>query len=52
MVEAGNSVIIIEHDMSVAAASDFIVDVGPGADEVGGRIGCGGCAKRCRSECR
>jgi excinuclease ABC subunit A len=38
LVEAGNSVIVIEHDMSVAAASDFIVDVGPGAGEEGGRI--------------
>ncbi|MGY3442528.1 excinuclease UvrABC ATPase subunit [Bradyrhizobium sp. USDA 4473] len=38
LVEAGNTVIVIEHDMSVAASSDFIVDVGPGAGEEGGRI--------------
>ncbi len=30
--------IVIEHDMSVAASSDWIVDVGPGAGEEGGRI--------------
>ena len=38
LVEAGNTVIVIEHDMSVAASSDWIVDVGPGAGEEGGRI--------------
>jgi len=38
LVETGNTVIVIEHDMSVAAASDWIVDVGPGAGEEGGRI--------------
>jgi excinuclease ABC subunit A len=31
-------VIVVEHDMSVAASSDWIVDVGPGAGEEGGRI--------------
>ena len=30
--------IVVEHDMSVAAASDWIIDVGPGAGEEGGRI--------------
>lgn len=38
LVEAGSTVIVIEHDMSVAAGSDWIVDVGPGAGEEGGRI--------------
>ena len=38
LVEAGNSVILVEHDMSVAAASDWVIDIGPGAGEEGGRI--------------
>jgi hypothetical protein len=38
LVRCSNTVIVIEHDMSVAAASDWIVDVGPGAGEDGGRI--------------
>jgi excinuclease ABC subunit A len=38
LVETGNTVIVVEHDMSVAASSDWIVDVGPGAGEEGGRI--------------
>jgi excinuclease ABC subunit A len=38
MVEAGNTVIVVEHDMRVVAASDFVVDIGPGAGDEGGRI--------------
>jgi excinuclease ABC subunit A len=38
LTDAGNTVIVVEHDMSVIAGSDWIVDVGPGAGEDGGRI--------------
>jgi excinuclease ABC subunit A len=38
LVEAGNTVIVVEHDMTVAAVSDWIIDIGPGAGEEGGRI--------------
>jgi excinuclease UvrABC ATPase subunit len=38
LVDAGNTVILVEHDMSVAADSDWIIDVGPGAGDEGGRI--------------
>jgi excinuclease ABC subunit A len=38
LVEAGNTVIVVEHDMAVIAASDYVVDVGPGAGDEGGRI--------------
>jgi excinuclease ABC subunit A len=38
LVNTGASVLLVEHDMSVAAASDWIIDVGPGAGEEGGRI--------------
>lgn len=38
LVEAGNSVVIIEHDMRAVAQSDWVIDVGPGAGEAGGRI--------------
>jgi excinuclease ABC subunit A len=38
LVEAGNTVIVVEHDMTVAAASDWIIDIGPGAGDEGGRI--------------
>jgi excinuclease ABC subunit A len=38
IVEAGNTVVIAEHDLHVAACSDWIVDMGPGAGEDGGKL--------------
>src|SRR6185369_13512970 len=38
LVDSGNTVIVVEHNMRVVAASDFVMDVGPGAGEEGGRI--------------
>jgi len=38
LVEAGNTVILVEHDMRVIAASDWVIDMGPGAGEKGGRV--------------
>jgi excinuclease ABC subunit A len=38
LVEAGNTVIVVEHDMRVLAASDWVIDIGPGAGDEGGRI--------------
>jgi excinuclease ABC subunit A len=38
LVEAGNSVVAVEHDMRVAAASDWIIDMGPGAGDEGGAV--------------
>ncbi|HEV8178065.1 MAG TPA: excinuclease ABC subunit UvrA, partial [Gemmatimonadales bacterium] len=37
LVTAGNTVIVVEHDMRVVAGSDWIIDMGPGAGEEGGR---------------
>ena len=38
LVDAGNTVILVEHDMHVIAESDWVIDVGPGAGEDGGKI--------------
>ncbi|MBS7566800.1 excinuclease ABC subunit UvrA [Mucilaginibacter sp. Bleaf8] len=38
LVDAGNTVIVVEHDMDVIAASDFVIDMGPDAGQEGGRI--------------
>nr|WP_163724535.1 excinuclease ABC subunit UvrA [Mycobacterium gallinarum] len=35
---AGNSLFVVEHDMDVARRADWIVDVGPGAGELGGDV--------------
>jgi excinuclease ABC subunit A len=38
LVEAGHSVLVVEHDMRVVAGSDWVLDIGPGAGEEGGRV--------------
>ena len=38
LVAAGNTVVLIEHHMRVAAASDWVIDIGPGAGDAGGRV--------------
>ena len=38
LVAAGNTVIVVEHEMRVVANSDWVIDVGPGAGEEGGQI--------------
>jgi excinuclease ABC subunit A len=38
LVDAGNTVIAVEHDMRVAAGSDWVIDMGPGAGDKGGRV--------------
>ncbi len=36
--DAGNSVIVVEHDKEIMEKADFIVDIGPGAGKHGGQI--------------
>jgi excinuclease ABC subunit A len=38
LVDAGNTVIAVEHTMRVVAASDWVIDIGPGAGEDGGTV--------------
>jgi excinuclease ABC subunit A len=38
LVKAGSTVIVVEHDMSVVAASDWVIDIGPGAGDEGGQV--------------
>lgn len=38
LVEAGNTVVVVEHDMQVIARSDWVIDVGPSAGDEGGRV--------------
>jgi excinuclease ABC subunit A len=38
LVATGNTVVIIEHDMRVAAGCDWLVELGPGAGANGGRL--------------
>ena len=42
LVAAGDTVVVVEHDMRVAAASDWIIDMGSGAGDEGGKIAVAG----------
>jgi excinuclease ABC subunit A len=38
LVDAGNTVIVVEHDIRSIAQTDWVIDLGPGAGQNGGRI--------------
>jgi excinuclease ABC subunit A len=38
LVTAGNTVVLVEHDMRVASQCDWLIELGPGAGAEGGRI--------------
>jgi excinuclease ABC subunit A len=38
LVDAGNTVIMVEHTMRVVATCDWVIDIGPGAGEAGGTV--------------
>jgi len=38
LVEAGSTVVVVEHDMDVVAGADHVIDLGPGGGDRGGRL--------------
>ncbi len=38
LVDAGNTVVVAEHDMRLVAGTDWVIDLGPGAGDEGGRV--------------
>ncbi|KQS56918.1 ABC transporter [Geodermatophilus sp. Leaf369] len=38
LVDAGNTVVLVEHDMDVVADADWVLDLGPGGGDAGGQI--------------
>ena len=42
LVDAGNTVVVVEHEMSVVVRSDWVIDMGPGAGDEGGKVVCAG----------
>ena len=38
LVEAGNTVLVVEHNLEVIAAADWVIDMGPEAGDGGGQI--------------
>ncbi|MET4589685.1 excinuclease ABC subunit UvrA [Arthrobacter sp. 754] len=38
LVDSGNTVVVVEHEMAVVAAADWVIDLGPSGGDAGGRI--------------
>jgi excinuclease ABC subunit A len=38
LLEAGNTVVVIEHNLDVIKTADHVIDLGPEAGEAGGRL--------------
>jgi excinuclease ABC subunit A len=50
--DLGNSVLVVEHDEDTIRHADFLVDIGPGAGELGGEIVAVGCVEDLVHEAR
>ena len=57
LVESGNTVVVIEHNLDVIKVSDHIIDLGPEGGDEGGRViftgtpeGCAACAESATGE--
>ena len=40
--DLGNTVLVVEHDPETIGAADYLIDLGPGAGELGGKVLCAG----------
>jgi excinuclease ABC subunit A len=47
LVDAGNTAVVVEHNLDIMAEADWILDLGPEAGAGGGRIVVAGCTNSC-----
>ena len=38
LVDAGNTVVLVEHDLDAMATADWVIDLGPGGGDAGGQV--------------
>ncbi len=50
LIDAGNTVVMVEHDMRVVAQADWVIDMGPGAGDLGGTVVAQGTPRAIASE--
>ena len=50
LIENGATVVVIEHDLDVIRNADYIIDMGPGGGEAGGRIVAEGTPEQIRND--
>lgn len=49
LIDSGATVVVIEHDLDIIRSVDYIIDMGPGGGEAGGRIVAAGTPEEIRS---
>ena len=50
LIDNGATVIVIEHDLDVIRSADYVIDMGPGGGEEGGRIVAAGSPEAVRAD--